>query len=454
MLKFRSSSLFSQLTFFIKKKINGRDGFQGIIKNLSWLLLDKVLRMGVGLFVGVWSARYLGVEQFGSLNFAIAFVALFGAFASLGLDVIVVRDLVREPEKKYDILASTFFLKLIGGSIAFLMCLGIIFLIRPSDKTSHFLVTIFAIGMIFQSFDTIDLWFQSQVKSKFTVIAKNFAFVIFAIFRIVLIQIKAPIFIFAFAVLGEIIFGAIGMLIFYIKRNSIVSLLLPKKNIAIKLLKESWPMILSNLAIMIYMRIDQIMIGQMINNKEVGIYSAALRFSEIWYFIPMAIVGSVMPALTLLHSESKEKYFYRLQQLLNNLVKIAYLIAIPMTFISTLVVTTIYGQEFSGAGLILSIHIWSAVFVFIGVGMSPYMINEGLIKYSAFQTIFGAITNIIMNLFLIPKFGAVGAAISTLISQMIAAFLINAALPPLRILFKMQLKALIRPFWKKFSINL
>jgi PST family polysaccharide transporter len=205
-------------------------------------------------------------------------------------------------------------------------------------------------------------------------------------------------------------------------------------------------MILSNLAILIYMRIDQIMLGQMINNKEVGIYSAALRFSEIWYFIPMAIVGSVMPLLTQLHSESKDKYFYRLQQLLNYLVRIAYLIAIPMTFCSTLIVTTIYGQQFTGAGFILSIHIWSAVFVFIGVGMSPYIINEGLIKYSLFQTISGAVINIILNLFLIPKFGGAGAAISTLISQFTAAFLINLTLKPLRNLFKMQLKALIKPF--------
>ncbi len=439
-------SLSSCIPLFIKNKINGRDGLKKIIKNIGWLLFDKVLRMGVGLLVGVWSARFLGLEQFGSLNFSLAFVALFGAIASLGLDVIVVRDLVREPENKYHILASAFILKLLGGGVAFILCLGTIFIIRPADSTTHILVAVFAAGMIFQSFDAIDLWFQSQVKSKYTIIAKNIAFIIFALFRVALIHYKAPILLFAFATLGEIVFGAIGLLIFYLQKNTLISLWKPHKKFLKNLLKESWPMILSNLAIMIYMRIDQIMIGQMINNKEVGVYSAALRFSEIWYFIPMAIVGSVMPALTLLHKNSRSNYFFRLQQLLNNLVKIAYLIAIPMTFCSTLVVTTIYGQDFSGAGVILSIHIWSAVFVFIGVGMSPYIINEGLMKYAVYQTVFGALLNILLNFFLIPKYGAVGAAFSTLISQMVASFLINFALKPLRILFKMQLMALIKPF--------
>ena len=204
---------------------------------------------------------------------------------------------------------------------------------------------------------------------------------------------------------------------------------------------------LSGLAVMLYMRIDQIMLAQMMGNREVGLYSAALRFSEIWYFIPMALVSSVMPSLTQAKSDSPEKYLQRLQQLFSNLVRLAYLIALPMTFSSSFLVTLLYGQAYAGAGAILAIHIWSAVFVFIGVGMYPWTVNEGLMKYSLFQTIVGAIVNICLNFFLIPRFGGVGAAIATLISQMIASFISNMFTSRMRIVFKMQLRALINPLY-------
>ncbi len=438
------SKWLSVLPAFVKKRIEGRHNLQKILGNTGWLFFDKILRMGVGLFVGVWVARYLGPEQFGAFNFAIAFVALFGAFASLGLDGIVVRDIVREPERKFEILSSAFILKLCGGSVAFLISLGAIFIMRPAESQTHWLVGIIAAGMIFQSFDAIDLWFQSQVKSKYTVIAKNAAFVVFALVRIILILNKAPLTAFAWAAFAEIILGAVGLVIFYVRQKT-VPVWCPKIKIARWLVNESWPLMLSGLAIMIYMRIDQIMLGQMMGNKEVGLYSAALRFSEIWYFIPIAIVSSVMPTLTQARLESKEKYFLRLQQLFNNLVRIAYVIAIPMTFISTFLVTSLYGPEYSRSGVILAIHIWSAVFVFIGVGMSPWTINEGMMRYSLIQTIGGAIVNICLNVFLIPRYGAAGAAIATLISQMMASFLLNITAPKLRIIFKMQLKALLRP---------
>lgn len=438
------SKWLSVLPAFVRKRIEGRHNLQRILGNTGWLFFEKILRMGVGLFVGVWMARYLGPEQFGAFNFAIAFVALFGAFATLGLDGIVVRDIVREPERKYEILSAAFILKLCGGVVAFLISLVAIFLMRPADSQTHWLVGIIAAGMIFQSFDAIDFWFQSQVQSKYTVLAKNGAFAILAVVRVILILHKAPLTAFAWAALAEIILGAVGLVMFYLRQQTI-PVWCPKIDTARSLVKESWPLILSGLAIMIYMRIDQIMLAQMIGNREVGIYSAALRFSEIWYFIPIVIVSSVMPSLTQARLESKKKYFHHLQLLFNNLVRIAYVIAFPMTFISSFLVTSLYGPEYSRSGLVLAIHIWSAVFVFIGVGMSPWMINEGMMRYSLIQTIGGAFVNICLNFLLIPRYGAVGAAISTLISQMIASFFSNTISPRLRIVFKMQLHALLKP---------
>jgi len=186
------------------------------------------------------------------------------------------------------------------------------------------------------------------------------------------------------------------------------------------------------------------MLAQMKGNREVGLYSVALRFSEIWYFIPTIIVSSVMPSLTQAKHDSKERYYILLERLFSLLVKIAYVIALPMTFFSSLLVTSLFGLDYAKSGIILAIHIWSAVFVFLGVGMSPWILNEGFMKYSLFQTFFGLVINIGINLLLIPIYGGIGAAIATLISQMIASFISNAFFPDLRILFKMQAKALVK----------
>ena len=438
-----TSNWVAYLPDFIRRKIEGRPNLQKIIANTGWLFFDKILRMGVGLIVGVWVARYLGPEQFGALNFAIAFAALFGAIASLGLDGIVVRDIVREPARSHEIISSAFTLKLGGGTIAFLLTLVTICILRPAESQTHWLVGIIAAGMIFQSFDAIDLWFQSQVQSKYTVLAKNGAFVVIAAVRVILILNKAPLVAFAYAALVEIILGACGLVLFYFKQQ-VTFTWHPTVRIARKLVKESWPLILSGLAIMIYMRIDQIMLSQMAGNRAVGLYSAALRFSEIWYFIPTVIVSSVMPSLTQVKQESEELFFMRMQQLFKNLVKLAYAIAIPMTFISTFLVTCLYGQAFKEAGTILAVHIWSAIFVFIGVGMSPWLLNEGLLKYSLIQTFIGAIINVILNIFLIPKYAGLGASIATVVAYGFAAFLLNALFSKTKIMFKLQLKALLQ----------
>ena len=438
----QDSKWLSFLPDFVRKRIEGRHNLQNIIHNTGWLLFDKILRMGVGLIVGVWVARYLGPEQFGAFNFAIAFVALFGSVASLGLDGIVIRDIVREPGKKHEILSSAFLLKLCGGSVAFLISVLAIYIMRPAESNVHWLVGIIAAGMIFQSFDTIDLWFQSQVLSKYTVIAKNAAFIVFALVRVILIVNKAPLAAFALSAFAEIILGAVFLTAFYL-RQMVDPVWCPKMETARCLVKESWPVILSGIGIMIYIRIDQVMLGQMRGNKDVGVYSAALRFSEIWYFIPVGIVNSVMPSLTKLRQESEKRYFQRTKQLFKILVAVAYAIAIPMTFLSSFLITSFYGQEYREAGTVLSIHIWTAVFVFLGTGMSPWIANEKMFHFAVFQTWLGAIINFTLNLLFIPLWGAIGVAIATLISQIFAAYLALLVSKKTRVIFRLETQAIL-----------
>ena len=300
--------------------------------------------------------------------------------------------------------------------------------------------------MIFQSFDAVDLWFQAQTKAKFTVLAKNGAFLAISSIRVILILNGAPLVSFAWAILAEVAAGALGLLFFFVKRKSIRVLLRGSREMMGRLLRESWPLALSSVAIFIYMRIDQIMLAQMINDRELGLYAAALRFSEIWYFIPAAIVTSVAPSLTKIRTTSKKEYMKRLQQVFDWLARIAYSLALLMTFVAPWLVVSLYGEEYRRAGTVLAIHIWTALFVFAGVGSGPWMVNENAMRYSLFQTIVGACLNIALNYYIfVPRYGAIGAAIATLISQFVAAFAINAVIPRLRPLFALQSRSFFNP---------
>lgn len=435
-------SIFSQLG----ARLAQPGQFRGIIANAGWLFMDKLLRMGIGLVIGIWMARYLGVADFGHLNYAIAFASLFSAIATLGLDGIVIRELVRHPDQKHELLGSVFALKLIGGCIAVSLVLGSIFLLRPADTTTHLLVGIIATGMIFQAFDVIDFWFQSEVQSKFTVYARSSAFLLISAVKAALILGGAGLVAFAWASLAEIIVGSAGLVIAYRATGNSLLSMQARFPVATRLLHESWPLMLSGLAILLYMRIDQVMLGEISGEHEVGLYSAALRLSEVWYVIPTVIISSVMPALTRARSSSEQHYYQRLQQLFTFLARTAYVVAIPMTIFSTPLVTLLFGEQFSAAGPVLAVHIWAALFVFLGVAQSPWTINEGLARINLYYTSLGAIINIALNYYLIPVYGALGCAIATTVSYGFSAWLANGLSKRTRRIFRLQSRAVLLGF--------
>ena len=436
-----STSWIGYLPSGIRYRLEHRPGVRKIVMNSAWLFADKLMRMVVGLIIGVWVARYLGPGEFGQLSYAIAFVALFSPIASLGLDGIAVRELLRHPLKKDEILGSVFVLRLLGGGMAFLGA-SMVIALMPQEGQAHWLVMIIAAGLVFQAFDVADLWFQSQMQSRCTIIAKNVAFLALAGIKVWLILIQSDVVAFAWAATAEIALGAVGLLITFQSVGNAWSTFRPVMARMASLLAESWPLLFSGLAIGLYMRIDQVMLAEMAGEREVGLYSAAVRLSEIWYVIPTIIVTSAMPSLTEARARSQELYYERLQRMCIFLTRVAYLVAVPMTFLADPVVHFLFGKSYEAAGHILAAHIWTAVFVFLGVASGPWKVNDGFTKLSLYQTSIGAISNIALNLFMIPRFGALGAAWATIVSQCLAAWLLNLVSVRSRQLFWLQSNAI------------
>jgi PST family polysaccharide transporter len=387
-----------------------------IIKNTGWLFGMRILRILFALFVTAWVARYLGRDLFGIYHYGLAFVGLFGPFAVLGLTGIVVRDIVRDPEAKDEILGTVFLLRLGGGIVGFALVLIVISFVRGDDPLARRVTSIIALTLFFQSLSSIDMWFQSRVQSKFTVIAKSVALTTANLLRIAAILTKASVTTFAAITVVDAMVGGAGLVIAYRSqgfhlRHWRFSLQRTKE-----LLGQSWMLVLSGAMAIIYFKIDQVMLGEMAGEAQVGVYSTATRISEVWYFIPIAISTSIFPALIRSKERGQEIYYERLQQLYDFLAWLALLVAVAFTFAARPVILIIFGSQYAAAGPILSVHIWAGLFIFLKTAMSRWLLNENELKFLFISNGMGAAVNVLMNLWLIPLYGGMGAAIATVVS--------------------------------------
>ncbi len=409
-------------------------GFRRYFVNTSWLMGHRVLSMVVALFVGVYVARYLGPERFGLLSYTGSFVGLFTALATLGLDGIMVRELVKTPERRDELLGTAFWLKA-GGAVLMWAIIAAAVPFTRNDTQTNILIVIIAFAVIFQALNIIDFNYQAEVKSKYVVYAHLVSLVISSITKLAFVWIAAPLVWFACVFLLDAVVRAMGLFAMYLQNTGKVWYWKWRWRVAKELLKDSWPLILSGMVISIYMRIDQVMIKEMLGAEEVGHYAAAVKLSEAWYFVPMAITSSVFPAIINAKKQSEELYYKRLQKLYDLMVWLAVSIALPTTFLAPWVIRVLYGEAFLPAAGVLSIHIWAGVAVFQGVAINKYIITENLQKYRIVIDGTGAILNVILNFYLIRPYGPSGAAIATLISYFsafwISALLINKLRMPL-----------------------
>ena len=419
--------------------------FRKYFFNTGWLMIDKILSLAVGLFVGVYVARYLGPEQFGLLNFSLSFVALFGTFAVLGLETIVVRNAILFPQSRDKLLGTAFSLRVIGG----LLLVGLVFLsiqVVEKDPFTRLLVMIIASGYIFQAFQVIDLYFQSQVLARFSSIAGIFTLCVSSSIKLALIWSKAPLIWFAWVFIIEQCVRGLVLCALYNKRQFPVLRWRFDLSLAKQLLRDSWPLILSGLMIVVYLRIDQVMIKKMLDTESVGHYAAAVRLSEAWYFVPMAMTQSIFPAILNAKNQGEALFNARMEQLYALLFWLGVAVALPMTFLSDWLVITLFGEAYRQAGPVLAIHIWAGIFVGLATASGRWYVIENLQLLSFFRNLLGAFTNIVLNLLLIPEFGLKGAAIATILSYCAAAFLFDAFNRKTRIAFKMKVGSLYYPF--------
>lgn len=416
-------------------------GFRRYFHNTSWMFFERLMRIIAGLFVGIWVARYLGPEQFGVFSYVLAFFAIFGGIAKLGLDEIMVRELVKHPELHVQYLGTAFWLKVMGAVLVFVI-IAIVVQYTSNDINTNIFIFIIASGLVFQSFEVIEFYFQSQVLAKFVSICKIIQLILSSLIKMYLVVTSSELMWFVVVALFDQMTLAISFFIAYRLKNQPIFYKKFKFSIAKKMLVDSWPLIFSSIAIMLYARIDQVMIKEFLGEFETGLYSASVRLTEAWLFVPVIIVASLFPAILNAKEVSQQLYEQRIKQLYTLISLIGILTAVFVTIFSKELIKFLFGINYMDGASVLSIRIWETVFAAIGVVSSKWLVVENLQKLGLYFLVIGAMINVILNYFLIPFYGIDGAAMASLLSIILTVIILPYSHPELRGNVIVRVKAL------------
>ncbi|MDD2505596.1 MAG: flippase [Bacilli bacterium] len=417
--------------------------FKKILGNSMWSIIQNIISLVLSVLVTSIVARYLGAEKYGLVNYIISVVMLFTSFSTLGMETILIKEFVDNKENEGRVIGTSFFMRLAGGIILLIISQITLMILSPNDKTVQIIGAVMGSCMIFRSFEVIEYYLQSKMKLKISSIIRIITLVFASTSKILVVVFNWGIIGFTFSYLIDAIISGILFYCWYkLKVNE-------KWKIDFKyakaILSKCWYIAISGLMVTIYMRIDQVMLGSMMDDKiQNGLYSAAVRIAEMWYFIPLAIITSFKPAIMNSKKVNENEYVRILQRLYDLTVIIGVVCGVVITIFAPLAIDILYGAEFSGAAKILSVSVWAGLFATLGSARSVWLVTEGLQKYSITYTLVGCILNIGLNIFLIPNYGAFGAAIATLVTQAFINIFVLALFKETRISTKMILESLFK----------
>jgi O-antigen/teichoic acid export membrane protein len=423
--------------------LRSRDG-ASLLSNGSWSLLTQVARVASLAIVMIALSRHLGPQRFGSLAFGLAFVRLFAVLAAFGLDRIFVQHLIEAPEQRNSIARGGFLLKLAVAAGAYIVMLASAFAVVRNDRVTFSIIAVAGITLIFQAFDVFDFAFQAQLRFRTVFLARATPVFLFAVIKVTAVFVGVPLL--AFASLEAIEGASIAALLFVLFRQTRPheSVVAARESIrARKLLASGFPILIASLSVMIYMRCDVLMLGKLASYKAAGIYSAASQVTEAFTLFPMALVPALFPFLVRWRKGGAAVYRAQLQKLILGAAVAGFCVSVTLTVLGPVLIRLLYGADYAGAGPILVVHAWSGLFIYVAAMQSGYDIVEGLSWLTVVRTGIGATLNVGLNLLLIPHYGGIGSAVATLVSQVFSGVLLNLVHPRTRLIFGMQVRALL-----------
>jgi PST family polysaccharide transporter len=413
-----------------------------ILKNTFWLLSEKTVKIIIGLLISAWMARYLGPENIGIISFATAIGSILTTIAGLGVQNIIVKNLVEKKIKFNEIIGTSLLLVTVSGVAIYVILMAILFTNKLYELEYRNVLIIVSAIVIFKQGEILQYVYEAKIESKNVALIQMVSYIIISMARVIFIIKEFELKWFAVLILMEVVIVWLGMIILSIKNKILTKSLMVSKNYTKELIAKSIPLMIASLSSIIYMKIDQIMLGVLVNAEKLGQFTTATRLSELLYIFPVAAMASFYPLMVKVRSVDNEKYKFITLSLFKIAIYCSLILCICITIFSKEITLIVYGEQYSESSEILQIHVWTLLFVSIGVVSHSWYINENLFKVIMTRTFIGAVVNILLNLILIPKYNGYGAAIASLIAQFMVALIVDLFNKETRKLFIVKIKAI------------
>lgn len=430
----------------LPSRLNARLAARPAAGNFVWLAMDKGVRFLIAVVIGSWSARYLGKANFGLLNFAMPIVAVFASIAPLGMEALVVRQLIQEPDKAGRWLGTVMGFRTGAATLFALSALGVAWLQRPGDAASLGITAILAAGMAIQALEGGELYFQARIEMRRLIFPRLGLSVLINLLKVGFILQGMSVY--WFAALTALEQAGSGLLTLWLMRRALGS----GQRLQFEfqrgwiLLKECWPLAISALTVILYLKTSQLVMNSRLSNADLGIFGAAIRIPDAFGFLPGILASSLLPGLLRSRAQGDGVYFEQLQRFFRINALVAYFVCLPLSLGSLLIVRLLFGPAYRDSGAVMAVYTWALFFSFQGVARGQHLLNLRLVRLSLLFSVVGLFVSLGLNFLLIPRWGVMGAAAATTVANLSCSVLTSFLVAPTRRIGRMQLLALATPF--------
>lgn len=425
---------------------------QKVVKNLVWAVVGKIVTLLGSLLVGIFVARYLGPQQYGLMNYVFSYIAVFQVFASFGLDSIEIREEAHRNDEKNKLIGTAFLLKILFAIITILLVVLSVWIFE-ADMFTKWMIIMYSLSMIMNSFGVIRNYFTSIVWNEYIVKTEITRTIIGASIKVALLLMHADLFWFIFSTLFDTILLASGYIVSYRRKIDSIQTWTFDKATALYLIKQSFPLLLSGAAVVVYQKIDQVMLGNMIDKTAVGFYSVAGKFTEICLFIPTILSQTITPILVKAYHNNMDEYQRKAKSFMNITIWGTIIICTVICLISHPLIQYTFGIEYTAAVSLLQIMIFKTIGYASAQITGALIVIENKQKYVVIRNIIGCVVCIGLNLLLIPRYGVKGAAVASVITALCTGYFSHVFIPTYRSYFYTQTYSFILG-WKDIVVNM
>lgn len=411
-----------------------------VLKNASWIIVCRIAQSVLALVVSSLSARYLGPANFGIINYSAALVAFALPITQLGLNCTLVKEIVAAPDNEERILGTSVAMSCISAVISVLGIYLYSVIANGDERTTVLVSLLYSVSLFFQAGELIIYWFQAHYLSKYVSLVSLGVYIAVSAYKIYLLSTEKCVE--WFAISNAIDYLLISTVLYIVYRKLGGKRFAISFSVGKRLLQGSGVYIVSGLMAVIYAQTDRIMLKNIVDDTETGLYSAAITCAGLMSFVFTAIIDSMRPYIFEAKSVDHCEYELRITKLYSVIIYLSIAYSLFCTLFGKIIIWILYGYEYLSATKLLRILVWYTAFTYYGGAQGVWMLGENKQKYLPILGATGAVLNLFLNALLIPQIQAVGAAIATLITAIVSNVLLCCIIRPLRGTIRILVRAL------------